>query len=78
MKIIFTTIDLSVSYRENETLTALRHWKYIKMVISSNIVNPENLPPTERAAYFHALRVHLQVAQWKTLSLICLEPKDWG
>ena len=48
------------------------------MVASSNVVNPDNLPPTERAAHFHALRVHLQVTQWKNLSLTCLNPKDWG
>ena len=40
-------------------------------------VEPENLPPTERATYNHALRVHLQVGQWKHLDLTCLNPLDW-
>ena len=41
---------------------------------------PENLPPTERALTFHAYRVHLQVSQWKALSLSldCLNPLEWG
>jgi hypothetical protein len=39
---------------------------------------PKELPPTERAAHFHALRVHLQVAQWKYLDLQCLDPLKWG
>ena len=48
------------------------------MMTSSNVILPENLPPTERATHYHALRVHLQVAQWKNLSLTCLDPKEWG
>ena len=51
-------------------------WTYI--VTSSNVIQPENLPRTERATHYHALRVHLQVAQWKNLSLKCLDPKEWG
>ena len=41
------------------------------MVTSSNVIQPENLPPTERATNY-TLRVHLQVAQCKNLSL------TWG
>ena len=41
------------------------------MVTSSNVIQPENLPPTERATNY-ILRVHLQVAQCKNLSL------TWG
>ena len=41
-------------------------------------LQPESLPPTEHALMFHAYRVHLQVAQWKTLSLNCLNPLEWG
>ena len=41
-------------------------------------LQPESLPPTEQALMFHAYRVHLQVAQWKTLSLYCLNPLEWG
>ena len=48
------------------------------MVTSSNAIQSENLPPTETATHYHALGVHLQVAQWKNLSLTCLDPKEWG
>ena len=41
-------------------------------------VKPQVLPPTERAAYYHSLRVHLQVIQWKSLLGTSLEPADWG
>jgi hypothetical protein len=38
---------------------------------------PERLPPTENAAYFHSLRVHLQVLQWSMLSTDVVDP-SWG
>ena len=45
-------------------------------------MNPENLLPTEDvtedAANYHALRVYLQVTQWKQLYLKCLNPLDMG
>ena len=31
-------------------------------------LDPQKLQPTERAAYFHSLRVHLQIIVWKRLS----------
>ena len=30
-------------------------------------VEPEKMPPTERAAFLHGLRVHLQIVNWKML-----------
>ena len=39
---------------------------------------PSYLPPTERAPYYHALRVHLQVAQRMNLDSECLNPTKWG
>ena len=45
---------------------------------ATKTIEPQSLPPTERAAYFHSLRVHLQVAQCKTLCLSVLVPTDWG
>ena len=48
------------------------------MVTSSNLIQPENVPLTERVTHYHALRVYLQVAQWKNLSLACLDLKEWG
>ena len=41
-------------------------------------LQPENLPPTERAAFYHSLRVHLQICQWKTLNLEVLDATKWG
>lgn len=45
------------------------------------LVQPEKLPPTDRAAFFHGLRAHLQIVTWKLLSEtneINLEPTEWG
>ena len=41
-------------------------------------LDPQKLPPTERAAHDHSLRVHLQVMIWKKLSNNNLDPKQWG
>ena len=41
-------------------------------------IEREVLPPTERAAYQHSLRVHLQVCQWKYLNNHIVDPKEWG
>ncbi|XP_066914872.1 uncharacterized protein [Clytia hemisphaerica] len=68
----------SFGAKASDTLAQMRYKKYMEMVSTSASVQPENLPPTERATYFHALRVHLQVAQWKHLNLRCLIPTEWG
>ena len=49
-----------------------------KAATSKSTIKPHNLPPTENAAYFHFLRVHLQVIEWKTLMNVTLNPTDWG
>ena len=49
-----------------------------QLATSSLRPRPERLPPYERAAHFHACRVHLQVVQWKTLMRDCIDPQDWG
>ena len=36
----------------------------------------ENLPPTPRAAYYHSLRVHLQVVTWESMGEINLDPLE--
>jgi hypothetical protein len=42
----------------------MRYTMYMKLCSSSKTaIVPEQLPPTQRAAYFHCLRVHLQVLQ---------------
>ena len=48
------------------------------MVTTAKSIQPEMLPHTERSTYFHALRVHLQVVQWRLLNLECLDPMNWG
>jgi hypothetical protein len=41
-------------------------------------LQPEKLPPTERSAFLHVLRVHHQVVVWKNLSNDDLDPCQWG
>ena len=41
-------------------------------------VEPEKMPPTERVAFLHGLRVHLQIVTWKNLDdevCICVVPQ---
>ena len=61
-----------------DTLNVLRHSKLVQMLVTSSFVEPSDLPPTERAAYYHALRVHMEVVQWMNLDLECLDPTKWG
>ena len=43
---------------------------------------PAEIPPAERAAFFHGLRVHAQIIQWRVLvnekNARRLKPEDWG
>ena len=64
--------------KDEDTLATLRHAKFMQSVTSKLSLEPAILPPSERAAHYHALRVHLQVAQWKSLDLKCLLPIEWG
>src|SRR6218665_92376 len=65
--------------KEGVSLNHLRYIKYMQLIAKlSSRPRPERLPPTERAAYFHLLRVHLQVVWWKTLQTTGLNPTDWG
>ena len=64
--------------KRQENLTALRYRKYLSMITTCRKIEPERLPPTERAAHFHTLRVHLQVVRWRTLNNDTLDAKDWG
>ena len=49
-----------------------------KQLLHVLLCKRETLPSTERAMYFHPLRVQLQVCQWKYLNLHCLKPEEWG
>jgi len=65
--------------KDDDSLNSLRYVKFIEMVSASKVVDPQKLPPTERAALFHSLRVHLQVMLWKTLTdELQFDPKQWG
>ena len=46
------------------------------MLAKSSKIKPESLPPSERAAYFHSLRVYLQVQEWNYSAV--LRPDEWG
>jgi len=48
------------------------------MINSKTLLNPQKLPPTEQAAYYHSLQVHLQAILWMNLSIDVLDPKEWG
>ena len=66
--------------KHGDDLNYLRYVKFLEMVSASKIVDPQKLPPTERAAHFHSLRVHLQVILWKRLTHQDLDfnPEQWG
>lgn len=64
--------------KASDSLNTLRYAKYMEMVSSARNVDPQKLPPTTRAAYYHSLRVHLQVIMWKELTIDSLNPLLWG
>ena len=61
-----------------ETLTELRQRKFKTMISSCKKLEPHRVPPTARAAHFHALRVHLQTQQWLSLDEKVLDPLEFG
>ena len=62
-----------------DSLNHLRYTTYMRLCTTSKgSICPEQLPPTERAVYFHSLRVHLQVIQWQCLSTDVLAADEWG
>ena len=66
--------------KTGHSLNNLRYYKYMDAVASnSTSLDPQNLLPTERAAYYHGLRVHLQIIIWKRLSNRHndLNPQQW-
>ncbi|KAG1714706.1 Multidrug resistance-associated protein 1 [Nymphon striatum] len=65
------------SEKENQVFL-ISYSKYLDM-ICKGVLQPEKLPPTERAAYYHGLRVHVQVIEWQMLDEASnLDPKEWG
>ena len=65
--------------KDGDSLNSL-HYVKLEMVSASKVVDPHKLPPTERAAYFYSLRVHLQVMLWKMLTTeeYQFDPEKWG
>jgi len=63
--------------KQSDSLNTLRYAKYMEMVASAKNSNPQKLPPTARAAYYHSLHVHLQVILWKELTTDSLDPLIW-
>ena len=63
--------------KESDTITRLRYLKYLNMA-SSPKISPERLPPSERAAYHHVLRVFCQVQEWNCLEENAVNPENWG
>ncbi|KAG1678234.1 hypothetical protein GQR58_013491 [Nymphon striatum] len=69
---------LMYSRRENDTLSHLRFVNYMKMTATSKKqLQPEKLPPTKRASWFHSLRVYHQICHWKSLK-DKKDPLEWG
>ena len=55
-----------------DSLNNLRFTKYMNLVVKSQqLLKPEVLPPTERAAHYHCLRVYLQVMRCVTACDYC-------
>ena len=78
--VVFKIVIIYFRYngKHDDTLTTLRYIKWNEAVMVSEDINPEDLPPTQGAANYHALWVHWQVNQWKQLDLKCLNPLNMG
>ena len=65
--------------KNGESINELRYAKFMEMISSPrNVLEPQKLPPTERAAYYHSFRVHCQVIIWIKLNVDALDPRLWG
>ena len=64
--------------KQTDSLNNFRYMKFMEMTSCGKKVEPERLPPTERTAFFHSLRVHQQVVVWAKLANNALVPQEWG
>jgi hypothetical protein len=66
--------------KSKDNLQILWYTGYCRQVSSSlRGIQPERLAPSQNAAYFHVLHVHLQAVSWKTLGAQpVLHPPAWG
>ena len=63
----------------SDPLSVIRKSKYKQMVLSRRAnIDPSTLPPSQRAAYFHGLRVYHQVKVWRDLRDSDFMPLNWG
>jgi len=70
--------DFQTNHIQNQT-NHMRYVSYMHLIArSSTKPCPERLPPTERAAHFYILPVHLQVVYWKLLMAVDLDDENWG
>ena len=59
-------------------MTKIRYQKYADMSCRGNI-QPEKLPPSERACFYHGLRTFSQIMEWKNIDEERgLNLLDWG
>ena len=66
-------------YSTTFNLQQIRKQKYDTMAASDRSkIDLALLPPSQRAAFFHGLRVHHQIFVWKDLSKVDKEPLRWG
>lgn len=67
------------SNSEGSKLNILRYELYIRKIASAEKeFDIARLPPTENAAKYHLLRVHLQCFIWKNLNMPSPDPTLWG
>ena len=60
---------------DQANLASLRLNRFKQMMVQSNSVRVASLPPSTNASGLHAMRVHLQVAEWQFRTL---DPLNWG
>lgn len=64
--------------KPGEQLGNMRYTAFMKMLkLRAGRFHPERLPPTQKAAEWHAQRVHLQAVAWGTLGKSEMNPKLW-
>ena len=64
--------------KNGESINKLRYAKFMEISSPKNVLDPQKLPPTEGAAYYHSLRVHCQVIIWIKLNVDALDPIGYG
>ena len=45
---------------------------------TKGVIAPERLPPTERAAFYHGLRVYFQIIVWSLIKNFEMDALNWG